>query len=202
MTAVAVLTILVLASSKFNVPSRQFSALVPLLYILAAAGAATPARLLARHGIASPRVRAATAVAGAALVAGLAVAPTINLLRHNSRTVRVAHELHGTLDQSLAQSAHFIDARGAQRHAVALVGAVDDSQVVWDLGVPYNVVTDGVEPQTRMIVEPSESLYSRLGPLGLTDRARLLPPPRWRLVVATGDWRIWVLGRHTPVRLR
>lgn len=201
-TAVAVLTVLVLASSKFNVPSRQFSALVPLLYILAAAGAATPALLLARSGIASPPVRVATAAAGAALVAGLAVAPTINLLRHNSRTVRVAHALHGTLDQALARSAPFVDVSGAQRHTVALVGAVDDSQVVWDLGVPYNVVTDAVGRGTRMIVEPSESLYSRLGPLGLTDRARVLPPPRWRLIVATSDWRIWVLDRHTPVRLR
>jgi hypothetical protein len=201
-TGVAVLTVLALASSKFNVPSRQFSALVPLLYILAAAGAATPARLLAQYGIAPPPVRAATAAAGAALVAGLAVAPTISLLRRNSRTVRVAHALHGTLDQALARSAHFVDVNGAQRHTVALVGAVDDSQVVWHLGVPYNVVTDAVGRGTRMIVEPSESLYSRLGPLGLTDRTRLLPPPRWRLVVATSDWRIWVLGRHTPVRLR
>jgi len=202
MTAVAVFTILVLATSKFNVPSRQFSALVPLLYILAAAGAAAPARLLARRGSGSPRARAATAAAGAALVAGLAVAPTVNLLRHNLKTVRVAHELRGTLDQALAQTARFIDVRGAQRHTVAMVGALDDSQVAWGLGVPYNVVTGGVVPQTRMIVEPSGSLYSRLGRLGLTNRARLLPPSVWRLVVATGDWRVWVLGRHTPIRLR
>ncbi|MFI5037271.1 MAG: hypothetical protein ACHP93_02205 [Solirubrobacterales bacterium] len=202
MTAVAVFTILVLASSKFNVPSRQFSALVPLLYILAAAGAAAPARVLEQRGMASPRTRAATAAAGVALVAGLSVAPTINLLRHNFRTVRVAHGLRGTLDQALARSARFLDVRGAQRHSVAMVGAVDDSQVVWGLGVPYDVVTDGVGPQTRMIVEPSESLYSRLGPIGLTDRTRLLPPSRWRLLLATGDWRIWVLGRRTPVRLR
>jgi hypothetical protein len=202
MTAVAVFTILVLATSKFNVPSRQFSALTTLLYVLAAAGAGAPARVLERRGIASARARAATTAACAALVVGLAVAPTIRLLRHNLKTVRVAHELRGTLDHALAQSTRFVDVRGARRHAVAVVGAVDDSQVAWSLGVPYNVVTDGVEAQTRMIVEPSESLYSRLGPLGLTDRARLLPPSRWRLVVATGDWRIWVLGRRRPVRLR
>jgi hypothetical protein len=202
MTAVAVLTLLVLASSKFNVPSRQFSALAPLLYILAAVGAAAPARVLARGGTASPRVLALTAAAGAALLAGLAVAPTVHLLRRNSKTVRVAHQLRGTLDRALADSHGLVEVGGARRHTLAVVGAVDVSEVVWGLDVPYNVVTDAVEPHTRMIVEPSPPLRSRLGRLGLTHRPSLVPPRGWRLIVATADWRIWVLGRHTPIRLR
>jgi hypothetical protein len=201
MTAVAVVTVLILASSKFNVPSRQFSALAPLLYILAAAGAAAPARVLTRRGTAPPGALAAAA-AGAALVAGLAVAPTIHLLRRNSKTVRVAHQLRGTLDQALADTHGLVDVRAARRHSVAVVGAVDVSEVVWSLDVPYNVVTNAVEPPTRMIVEPSPHLHSRLGRLGLTERPRAVPTRGWRLLVATSDWQIWVLGRHTPTRLR
>jgi hypothetical protein len=202
MTVVAAFTILVLASSKFNVPSRQFSALAPLLYILAAAGTAAPAGLLARRGLGSPRTRAAVALAGAALVAALAVSPTVHLLRRNFKSLRATHQLRVTLDRALEQTGPFLDLRGAHRHSIAIVGAVDDSQVAWGLHVPYNVVSGGVERQTRLIVEPSASLYSRIGRLGLTDRARVVPSVRWRLLVATGDWRVWTLSPHNPVALR
>jgi len=201
MTAVAALTVLVLAASNFNVPSRHLSALVSLLYILAAAGAAAPARLLAQRGKASPRVVVAVGVLGAVLVAGLTVVPTVRLLRQNSRTVRVTHAFGGTLDRTLAQSRRLVDVRGARRHTVAMVGAVDESQLAWTLRVPYSAITNAVGPQTRLLVEPSAAAYAVLGPLGLTDRARLLPPPGWRLLLATADWEVWGLGRDTPIRL-
>jgi len=201
MTAVAIVTLLVLASSKFNVPSRHFSVLVSLLYVLAAAGAGAPARVLARAGTASRRTLMVVGACAAAIVAGLSVAPTVQLLRKNLRTIRVAHAQRGPLDRALAQAVRFVDVRGARRHTVALVGAVDDSQVVWDLGVPFNVVTDAIGPQTRLIVEPSAAGYAQLGPLGLTNRARLAPPHGWRLLAATSDWEVWAPPGHTPIRL-
>jgi len=201
MTVVAVLTILVLASSKFNVPSRHYSVLFSLVYILAAAGGATPARLLARRALASPRTVLAVGVLGAALIAGLSASRLDYLLGRNARNVGATYDFSRTLDSALSQTRPLLDLRGAHRHAVAVVGAVDESEVAWTLGVPYNVVTGGIEAPTRMIVEPTRAAYTRLRKLGLTDRPRLALPPGWRQVIATGDWEIWVLGRGTPTRL-
>lgn len=202
MTAVAVITLVVLASSKFNVPGRHFSVLVSLVYILAAVGAATPARVLARRRTASPRALAAVCACGAALVAGLALAPTVHLLRRNFKTVRVTHSQRGTLDRALARALRLVDVRGARRHTVAIVGAVDDSQVVWSLHVPYDVVTGNVEPHTRVIIEPSPAAYSRLGRLGLSSpRPHVIPRSGWRRAIATPDWDIWIPAGHTPIRL-
>lgn len=202
MTAIAVITLVVLASSKFNVPSRHFSVLASLVYILAAVGAATPARVLARRRSASPRALAAVGACGAALVAGLAVAPTVNLLRRNFKTVRVTHSQRGTLDRALARALRLVDVRGAQRHTVAIVGAVDDSQVVWSLHVPYDVVSSNVEPHTRVIIEPSPAAYSRLGRLGLSSpRPHVIPRSGWRRAIVTADWDIWIPAGQTPIRL-
>lgn len=202
MTTVAVITLIVLASSKFNVPSRHFSVLVSLVYILAAAGAGTPARILARRGMSPPPARAAMAAFCAALVVGLAVAPTVHLLRRNFKTVRVTHSQRGTLDRALAQALRVVDVRGAQRHTVAIVGAVDSSQVVWSLHVPYDVVSGNVETNTRLIIEPSPAAYSRLGRLGLSSpRPHVIPRSGWRRAIVTADWDIWIPDGHTPIRL-
>ncbi|MEA2314894.1 MAG: hypothetical protein QOI03_1586 [Solirubrobacteraceae bacterium] len=201
MTAVAAVTLGVLASLKFNVPGRHFSVFVALVCVLAAAGAAAPARALARAARSSPRALVAVGAAGAALVAGLAVAPTVTRLEHNFRTVRVTYRQRGTLDRALTQTLRLVDVRGARRHSVALVGVEDVSEVVWGLGVPYNVVTDAIEPHTLLIVEPSRFGYHQLGRLGLTNRPRLAAPHGWRLLVQTRDWQVWAPAKRTPIRL-
>jgi hypothetical protein len=201
MTVVAALTILVLASSKFNVPSRHYSVVFSLVYILAAAGAATPARLLARRASVSRRTIAAVGVLGAALVAGLSASRLDYLLGRNATNVGATYDFSRTLDQAVSRARPLVVTRGAPRHAVAVVGAVDESELAWTLGVPYNVVTGNVEASTRMIVEPTRAAYTRLRKLGLTDRTRPALPPGWRQVVATRDWEVWVLGRGTPTRL-
>ncbi len=199
-TVVAGLTVLVLAHSKLSVPSRHFSAVVALLYVLAGAGAVAPARLLARRAKASGLAVTAVGLAGAAVVLGLAASPTVRLLRRNFKTQGVSHQMGATLDQTLRLAPRHVDIHGARRHTVAMVGAVDDAQLVWGLGVPFNAVIDRTGYGAVMFVEPTVAGHAKIGPLGLTNRARIVPPPGFHRVVVTHDWEIWVLGR-TPVHL-
>jgi hypothetical protein len=82
-----------------------------------------------------------------------------------------------------------------------MLGAVDNSELAWVLGVPYNAITDHLEPQTRLIVQPSPATWARLKRYGLTDRTRSAIPRGWH-VIANGDWQIYTAGVGTPVRLR
>jgi hypothetical protein len=94
-----------------------------------------------------------------------------------------------------------IEVRGAPRHSVAMLGAVNNSQLAWVLGVRYNAVIEQVEPATRLIVQPSQATWSRLSQYHLTDRARSPLPHGWR-VIANRDWQIYALDAGTPARLR
>jgi hypothetical protein len=200
-TAIAGGTVLVLANSKLNVPSRHFSAFVALLYVLAGAGAVAPARLLARRARASGLAVAALGAAGAVVVVGLAASPTVRLLRQNSRSVRVSHQIGATFDQTLRLAPRVVDVRGARAHTVAMVGAVDDAQLVWGLEIPFNAEIDRTGYGAVMFVEPTVAGHAKIGPLGLTNRLRIVPPPGYHRVIVTRDWEIWVLGRRTPIRL-
>ncbi len=207
----AALTIVVLAASSFNLPGRDFTLLVALLCVLAATGATLPARLLtnlrARLGRRSPQ---STPLAALSLIAGLVgavlvvwlPAPTyVHVLRRNFTTISVSHQTGRTLTHTLTGALPLIDVRGAPRHSVAMLGAVDNSELAWVLGVPYNVVSEKVEAQTRLIVQPSPTTWSRLMRAGLTNRTRSPLPRGWR-VLLNGDWQVYAAPRGLPARLR
>jgi len=199
-TALTVLSILVLASSNFNVPGRDFSVLVALLCVLAAAGAMLPACVLSRSRRFPAPVTFLVGVAGAALVIGLAASGSVGALRSNFRSISITHETGRTFTRAVTGALPLIDVRGAPRHSVAMLGAVDNSELAWVLGVPYNVVTDHVEPQTRLIVQPSPATWARLKRYDLTDRTRSALPHGWQ-VIANGDWQIYAAGTAAPARL-
>ena len=204
-TAVAAITILILASSNFNVPARQFSALIPLICVLAAAGATAPARVLAglhgssRLGASSPLATVSVGLAGAALILAFALPSDVRTLRSNLDQIATSHDAGRALSRAVARALPLIDTHGAKRHSVAMIGAVDHSQLVWVLGVPFNAVTNSVEPSTRLIVRPApvtSSLLHRAGMLGAVP----LVPRGWRLIVG-GAWDLYALAGRTPVRL-
>lgn len=199
-TALTVVTILVLATSSFNVPGRHFSALIALLCVLAAAGAGAPAAWLRARGVAAP-ISYGAGVAAAALVLALAAPRIVDSLRSNLTNIRISHDTGRTLTKAVGAALPSIDVRGAARHSVAMLGAVANSELVWALGVPYNAVTDHIEPGTRLIVQPSRHTFTRLRHHDLTDRTRVKLPHGWR-VISSGDWEIYAAPGGTPVRLR
>jgi len=146
-TALAVVTILVLAISSFNVPGRHFSALVALVCVLAAAGVAAPASWLRARGLPAP-VSYGAGIAAAALVLALATPRNVQSLRSNLANIHVSHDIGRTLSNTVGAALPSIDVRGARRHSVAMLGAVTNSELAWVLGVPYNVVSDHVESGT------------------------------------------------------
>jgi hypothetical protein len=83
-----------------------------------------------------------------------------------------------------------------------MFGAVGNSELAWVLGVPYNVITDHLEPQTRLIVQPSRGTWARLTHHHLTDRTRSEIPRGWRVIADDGEWQIYAAGVKTPVSLR
>ena len=200
-TVLAMLSILILASSNFNVPGRDFSVLVALLCVLAAAGAMLPACALARSRRSSPALVGAVGLAGAALVIGLGASKSVDALRSNFQSLSVSHDTGTTFTHDVTRALPLIDVRGAPRHSVAMLGAVDNSELAWVLGVPYDVVVDHVEPQTRLIVQPSPATWSELKLHDLTDRTRSTVPRGWH-VIENGEWQIYAAGARTPVRLR
>jgi hypothetical protein len=200
-TALTAVTIVVLANSNFNLPGRHFSVLVALLCVLAAAGAVLPARALSRSRRSSAPVTLLVGVAGAALVIGLSASRIVDGLRSNFRSISITHDTGRTLTRAVTRALPLIDVRGAPRHSVAMLGAVENSELAWVLGVPYNAITDHLEPQTRLIVQPSPATWARLKHHGLTDRTRSAIPRGWH-VIADGDWQIYAAGARTPARLR
>ena len=200
-TALAVVSILVLASSNFNLPGRNFSVLIALVCVLSAAGAMLPACILARSRRSSPASVAVVGAAGAALVIGLAAPRIVGSLRSNFRNISVSHDTGRTFTREVTRALPLIDVRGAPRHSVAMLGAVDNSELAWVLGVPFSAVVDRVEPQTRLIVQPSAATWARLKRNRLTDRTRSAIPRGWH-VIANGDWQIYAAGVGTPARLR
>jgi hypothetical protein len=82
-----------------------------------------------------------------------------------------------------------------------MVGAVNNSQLAWVLGVRYSAVSEQAGPGTRLIVQPSQATWSRLSHYHLTDRARSPLPRGWR-VIANREWQIYALDAGTPARLR
>jgi len=200
-TALAALSIVVLANSNFNVPGRDFSVLVALLCALAAAGAALPARVLVRsHGSPSAGTLL-VGVLGAMVLLALAVPRSVESLRSNFRSISITHNTGRMFTHTVTGALRSIDVGGAPRHSVAMLGAVQNSELAWVLGVPYNVVTDHIEPQTRLIVQPSQATWRELKRNDLTDRTRSALPHGWR-VIADGAWQIYAPGSEARVRLR
>ena len=201
-TVVALISLVTLALTGFNVPSRHFSVLVPLVGTFAAAGTVAPSRLLTPSRPARRRIAAAaTAVAGGALVVGLATTPAIRALRHDFKDVSAQHDAGHSLARAVDRARPYVDVRGARRHSVAAVGAVVNSELAWDLRVPFDAVSDRLGPATRIMVEPSWALWSRLDQLRLTDRTPFHPPPGWRPLLL-GAWKIYFRGKRIPIRLR
>jgi hypothetical protein len=200
-TLLAALSIVILAGSNFNLPGRDFSVLVALSCVLTAAGAVLPAQLMARsHRFPAPIV-ALVACAGAALVVGLAAPKFLHALRNNFRRISVSHATGKTFTHEVGNALPLIDVRSAPHHSVAMLGAVNNSQLAWVLGVRYNAVTEQVEPGTRLIVQPSQATWSRLSQYHLTNRTRSRLPRGWR-VIANEGWQIYALDAGTPARLR
>lgn len=199
-TALAVASIVILASSNFNLPGRDYSLLVALVCTLAAVGTALPARLLVLRG-GSPTAAAALVLAGAALVLGLSASRDIQWFRGNFRSLAVTHDTGRTFTRQVTLARAAIDVAGAPRHSVAMLGAVDNSELAWVLGVPYNAITDHIEPATRLVVQPSPATWSRLKHHHLTDRTPVALPRGWR-VIYSGDWMVFAADPATPARLR
>ena len=200
-TALTVVTIVVLANSNFNLPGRHFSVLVALMCALAAAGATLPARILSRSRRFPAQVVLVAGIAGAALVIGLAAPRIVDALSSNFRRISISHDTGRTFTRAVTQALPLIDVRGAPRHSVAMLGAVDNAELAWVLGVPYNAITDHLEPQTRLIVQPSPATWALLKRHGLTDRTRSPIPRGWH-VIANGDWQIYAAGAGAPAQLR
>jgi hypothetical protein len=199
-TALAILSILVLASSNFNVPGRDFSVLVPLVCVLAAAGAMLPARVLSRSRGSSAPAAVVLAALCAALVIGLAASRSLSALRSNFKNISIAHDTGRTFTRDVTRALPLIEVRGAPRHSIAMVGAVEDSELAWVLGVPFNAVVDQIERQTRLIVQPSPATWELLKRYDLTNRTREPIPRGWH-VIANGDWQIYAASARTPARL-
>jgi len=131
----------------------------------------------------------------------LAVPRSVESLRSNFRSISITHNTGRMFTHTVTGALRSIDVGGAPRHSVAMLGAVQNSELAWVLGVPYNVVTDHIEPQTRLIVQPSQATWRELKRNDLTDRTRSALPHGWR-VIADGAWQIYAPGSEARVRLR
>jgi hypothetical protein len=196
-TVLAGISIVILAGSNFNVPGRDFSLLVALLCVLAALGAGAPARLLASRTGHASMVALALGVACAALLVGFSARRIVDPLRSNLRNISVSHDTGSTLSAAVSRSLPLLHVHAATRHSVAMLGAVENSQLAWLLGVPFNAVTDHVEPQTRLIVQPSHAVWAKLRHRDLTDRTRSPLPHGWHVLVS-GQWEIYAANAAGP----
>jgi len=200
-TLVAALTVAFLATSKFNVPDRHFSAFVSLLCVLAAAGATAPAQWLARRRpSAGPQAVIAVGLAGVVLVVALAASTVHQKLSFDFAVFRVERVTGNALDATIARSRVSLDVRGAREHSVASTAAVVESELVWDLGVPYNAVDDRTSNTTQLLVQPSPGTWELLERRRLTDRTIVAVPRGWTSVTA-GAWMLWSPQAARPVRL-
>ncbi len=200
MTGVAALTVAFLASSKFNVPDRHFSAFVSLLCVLAAAGATAPAQWLARRRPTARAAAFALGLAGAALVVALGAATEHQKLTFDFDVFRLQRTSGDELDATIARIRPRLDVHGAAWHSVAATAAVVDSELVWDLRVPYDVVDDRTSNTTQLLVQPSPKIWKSLRHRGLTDRTLVSVPRGWTNVTG-GTWRVYSPQASRPVRL-
>ena len=200
-TLLAALSIVILARSNFNLPGRDFSLLVALSCVLTAAGAVLPAQLMARSQKFTAPLVALVAGAGAALVIGLAAPKFLHALRSNFERISVTHATGKAFTHQVGSALPSIHVRGAPRHSVAMLGAVDNSELAWVLGVRYDAVSDEVKPHSRLVVQPSQATWSRLARYHLTDRTRSTPRSGWH-VIKNEDWQVYALDAGTPARPR
>jgi len=203
-TGVAALTVAFLAKSKFNVPDRHFSAFVSFLCVLAAAGATAPAQWLAhrrpRGRARDRRRRLGLGLAGCALVVALAASTARQKLEFDFDVFRLQAVTGAQLDAAIDRIRPRVDVRDAAPAAVEAAGAVVDSELVYDLRIPYGVVVSAPTPQTKLLVEPSRKTWSRLFHRGLTDRHVVSVPHRWTIVTG-GTWPVYSPQVGRPVQL-
>ena len=201
-TLVALLTILVLAGTRFNLPSRHFSVLVALLCVLAAIGAVAPARLLRRRAPDTSSVAFyGVGLAGAALLIGFAAPTAKSELHGELKSIKLSHVTGASLDQAIDAASGMIDSRAARRHSVAMQGALATSELVWDLGVPYNAVGTDIDSTTVVVVQPSPDTWRQLRHLNLTSQSLWKPTAGWREIYA-GAWDVYTRSALRPVPLR
>lgn len=192
-TAVAAATIGILASSNFNVPSRQCSVLATLICVLAAAGTSTPALLLRKRW--GKRVALAAGAVAAAVLVGFSIVDTSARQSNDFHFVRVQYDTRRSLDRALASVRRLIDTRGAKPSSVA---ALDYTQVSWDLGATANVATGGPVAATRMILQPSVTSDDELATI--SRNVYLRPAPHGWRVLYSGAWTVYAVGA-IPIRL-
>jgi len=200
-TVVAAATVAFLAKSKFNVPDRHFSAFVSMLCVLAAAGATAPAQWLARRRPDLGRLAVlGVGLAGVVLVVALGAGFEHQKLDFDFKVFRLQRITGNELDATMKRIRPRLELAGAKRHSVAATAAVDGSELVWDLDVPYNVVDSQTDRHTQLLVQPSPKTWARLEHRGLTDRTIVLVPRGWTNVTG-GTWRVWSPQAQRPVRL-
>ena len=173
---------------------------VSLLCVLAAAGATAPAQWLARR---RPRDHLAVlglGLAGAALVVGLGASFEHQKLDFDFRVLRLQRITGDALDATIARVRPRLDVRGPGWHSVAATAAVVESELVWDLRVPYDVVDDRTSNTTQLLVQPARRIWRSLQHRGLTDRTLVSVPRGWTNVTG-GSWRLWSPQASRPVRL-
>ena len=199
-TVLAAFTVLFLAGTKFNIPDRQMSAFVSLLCPLAAAGACAPAQWYHRLRPRRHVTAFALGVTGSLLMLGFSAGTVHHKLVFDFDVFRVQRITGDELDHTLQRILPRLDTAGARRHVVAATAAVDGSEVVWDLGVPYNVVYFETNDVTRLLIQPSAKTLTRLRNRHLTSGYLVSVPRGWR-VVTLGTWDVWTDQPLEPVRL-
>lgn len=192
--------LLVLSHSKFNIPGRDYSLFSPLMVILAIVAFSIPARLLARHGQHLAAVFAVGSVCYALLI--IATVPhTMVRVGPTMKYIAFGRYIEQTFNREVGSIAHEIKVPGARRHTVSMVGAVDNSELAWVLGVPFNVVVNQIEPGSRLIVEPSERTLRELEAHNLDNREREPIPSGWHLLLNGTHWQVYAPNGPTPVAL-
>ncbi len=192
--------IAVLAKSNFNLPSRDFSLLNSTIGICAAFGTAVPGLLLRERGGARAAVFA-VGLAMAALLVAFSLEHTLIRVRPAMKSVAFSRNTEQIFNRDVGSVAHLIDNSNAHAHTIAMIGAVDNSQLAWVFDVPFNVITDAQEPQTKVIVEPTPLTWGELRKAKLTNRERRPVPSNWQRLLLTKHWEVWAAPGSLPVQL-
>ncbi len=200
-TALTLLGLLILAHSKFNVPGRDYSLLSPLMALLAVVGFSIPARYVRRRGQNFGAVFGVGAVCFALLIY-FTVPHTMNRLGPTLKYVAFGRYIEQGFNREIGSIAHDIDVKGARWHSVAMVGAVDDSELSWVLNVPYTTVINQTEgTRTHLIVEPTQLTIRELDAHKLDNRKRQPVPAGWRLLLNGKHWQVYAPPEPLPIKL-
>lgn len=200
-TALTLLGLLILAHSKFNVPGREYSLFSPLMALLAVVGFSVPARLLRRHGQRFAAVFAVGAVCFVPLIFWT-VPHTMNRLGPTLKYVAFGRYIEQGFNREIGSITHDLQTKGARWHSVAMVGAVDDSELAWVLGVPYTTVINQIEgTRTHLIVEPTPLTIRELDEHHLDNRRRQPIPRGWRLLLNGEHWQVYAPPESLPIKL-